>query len=295
MAPIRPLRPIDPCSAEPALRRTAVVRVGEGPHVRLRGMIDTPSARRRPTGTIREASRLSDAVAVALGHGVRAGRKRRRLTQAELAERVGVQQSWISRIELGHGHAVALELWVRIGLVLGQPLAVSFTRPLGEARQPVDAGHLRMQEYLLGLARTTGRVATFELPTRPSDPSRSIDVCVRDARNHVLIVEEAWNTFGDLGSAIRSTHRKIAEAADLAATIDDGLPWRVATVWVVRISATNHALVTRYPEILGGAFPGSSRAWVKALTSDVAPPSGPGVVWFDPAMGRLHEWRRSSR
>lgn len=258
-------------------------------------MIRETSARRRPTETIREAARLADAVAVALGQGVRAGRKRLRLTQAELAERVGVQQSWISRIELGHGRAVPLDLWVRLGISLGQPLAVSFTRRLGEARQPADAGHLDMQEYLLSLARETGRTATFELPTRPSDPSHSIDVCTRDNRHRVLIVEEAWNTFSDLGAAIRATHRKEAEATDLAATIDEGPHYRVAAVWVVRDNAGNRSIIGRYPEIVAAAFPGSSRAWGRALTSGAAPPTKAGLVWYDSATRRIHEWRPSPR
>jgi transcriptional regulator with XRE-family HTH domain len=226
---------------------------------------------------------------------VRSGRTRLGLTQDELADLVGVGQTRISQIELERGGGAPLELWVALSVALRQPLAVAFTRPLGEVRNLVDAGHLAMQEYLLGLARETGRTATFELPTRPSDPSRSIDVCVRDARNRVLIVEEAWNTFGDLGAAIRATHRKVAEAAGLAATIDNGPPFRVATVWVVRASATNRALGGRYPEILGSAFPGSSRAWVRALTAGLAPPGEPGLVWFDPSPRRLHEWRRSSQ
>ena len=299
-------RPVDPCSADCARPFGAPVMVGEDSRVRLPGMIPTataswnqrrtettPSAapRRRPTDAMRESSRLSAAVAGALGHGVKAGRKRLRLTQAELAERVGVHQSWISRIELGRGGSAPLELWVRLGVVLGQPLAATFTRPLGEARQLSDAGHLEMQEYLLGLVRSTGRAATFELPTRPSDPTRSIDVCVRDASNRVLIVEEAWNTFGDLGAAIRSTHRKVAEAADLAATIDEGPPYRVAAVWVVREHAANRAIVARYPEVMHGAFAGPSRAWAQALTSGTAPPALPGLVWYDSSTHRIHEWR----
>lgn len=268
---------------------------GEGPDVRLLGMSPTTSTRRRPSETTRQSARLSEAVAAALGVSVRNGRKRLRLTQAGLAARVCVQQSWISRIELGHGGPVPLSLWIAIGVALGQPLAVSFSRPLGEEREPVDAGHLALQEHLLGMARATGRSATFELPTRPSDPSRSIDVCVRDARQRVLIIEEVWNTFGDVGAAIRATHRKMAEATDLAATVDDGPPFRVATVWVVRATANNRTLVRRYPEILGGAFPGTSRGWVDALTSGIAPPVEPGLVWFDPAVGRLYEWRRQPR
>lgn len=151
-----------------------------------------------------------------------------------------------------------------------------------------------MQEYLLALARSTGRTGAFELPTRPLDPRHSIDVCVRDRRARVLFIEEAWNTFGDLGAALRSTRRKEAEATDLAATIDDGPPFRVASVWVVRASATNRATLGRYPEIVRSAFPASSRGWVLALTSAAAPPVQPGLVWYDPATRRLHEWRAAS-
>jgi hypothetical protein len=149
-----------------------------------------------------------------------------------------------------------------------------------------------MQERLLALARATGRTASLELPTRPADPRHSIDVCVRDSRNRLLVVQEAWNTFGDIGAAIRSTNRKVAEAQDLAATIDDGPPFRVASVWVVRSNATNRALVARYPEMFRSAFPGSSRRWAAALRTGSAPPNAPGLVWLDPAIGRITEWRR---
>jgi transcriptional regulator with XRE-family HTH domain len=255
----------------------------------------TPTARRRPTDTIREADRLTRGMAEALGIAVKAGRTRLRLSQAELAARVGVHQSWISRIELGQGEGVPLELWVALGVALGRPLAMTFSRPLGELRGPADAGHLSMQERLLALARATGRAVTFELPTRPADPSRSIDVCVRDARHRVLLIEEAWNTFGDLGAAARSTNRKVAESADLAATFDDGPPYRVAAVWVVRPSTTNRALLGRYPAIFKAACPGSSRTWARALVSDVAPPREPGLVRLDPASGRITEWRPTTR
>jgi transcriptional regulator with XRE-family HTH domain len=253
-----------------------------------------PSSRRRHTDTIREAQRLSHSIVDSLGKVVRDRRVRLRLTQAELAARVGVHQSWISRIEIGGGSGVSLEIWIALGVALGRPLAVSFSRALGEPREPADAGHLAMQERLLTLARTTGRTASFELPTRPADPSRSIDVCVRDSRHRVLIIEEAWNTFGDVGAATRSTARKRAEAADLAATVDDGPPYRVASVWVIRPSASNRRLLARFPSIFGAACPGPSRGWTRALTSAEDPPAEPGLVWLDPLSGRITEWRRRS-
>ena len=257
-------------------------------------MSRSTSTRERPSELAREAARLSATIAGSLGQRVRSGRKRMRITERELSDRVGVDQTRISQIELGRGEGAPLSLWIAIGLALDQPFAVSFTRPLGETRHPADAGHLEMQERLLTLARSTGRTATFELPTRPADPSMSIDVCVRDSRNRVLIIEEAWNTFGDVGAAARSTARKCAEAADLAATIDDGPPYRVASVWVIRPSAGNRSLLARFPSVFTAACPGPSRGWIRALTSNDVPPSAPGLVWLDPLSGRMTEWRRRS-
>ena len=256
-------------------------------------MFPATSTRRRPSDSEREAARLTQALALALGETVRAARVRIGLTQAQLAARVGVRQAWISRIELGHGVRVPLHLWVALGVALGRPLAISFTRPLGEPREPTDAGHLAMQERLLELARATGRTGTFELPTRPADPRYSIDVGVRDPRHRVLLVQETWNTFGDLGAAVRSRNRKAAESTDLAATLGDGLPYRVASVWIVRSSAANRALVSRFPQIFRSAFPGSSRAWARALQAGSPPPLEPGLVWMDPTTGRISEWRRA--
>ena len=109
----------------------------------------------------------------------------------------------LSQIERGEGAGTPLRAWVALGIALERPLAVSFSRPLDAPRGTVDAGHLEIQEHVLGLARATGRHGTFELPTRPTDPSRWTDVGIRDERHRVLIQTECWNTFGDLGAAPR--------------------------------------------------------------------------------------------
>ncbi|MGP1675106.1 MAG: hypothetical protein ACTS8Z_07830, partial [Candidatus Limnocylindrales bacterium] len=123
--------------------------------------------------------------------------------------------------------------------------------------------------------------------SRPIDPARSTDVGIRDSGHHVRILAECWNTFGDLGAAVRATNRKTAEAA---------ATWpqeRIATVWIVSASATNRRLLARYPHILAAAFPGSSQRWVRALAGGAAPPTEPGLVWFDPSTGRLTAHRRA--
>jgi len=218
------------------------------------------------------------------------------MTQRVAADRVGISQTAWSRIERGEGLGAPLKTWIALGIALERPLAVAFSRPLGEPRGPADAGHLEIQEHVLGLARATGRQGTFELPTRPADPARSTDVGIRDDPHRVLIQTECWNTFGDLGAAIRATNRKAVEAAAhaIATTVGEAEPYRVATVWVVRASAANRALIATYPHIVEAAFPGSSRRWVAALSQGTEPPLDPGLIWVDPATCRLIEHRRAT-
>ena len=228
------------------------------------------------------------AIAATLGGKVRAARRARHLTLVGLARRVGVSPTRLSEIERGLGARAPLETWIALGIALERPLAIDLSRPLGSTRSTADAGHLEIQETILRLARATGHLGTFELPTRPIDPSRSTDVGLRDPRHRTRILAECWNTFGDLGAATRATHRKEHEAR---------LTWpgdRIATVWVIRSSATNRAILDRYPLILEAAFPGSSRLWVAALTEGTQPPDEPGIVWFDPAAGSLRERRRAT-
>jgi transcriptional regulator with XRE-family HTH domain len=241
-------------------------------------------------------AREAQALAATLGGSVRAARIARHMTLERLAGGVGLSRARLSQIERGGGSGTPLQTWIAIGIALDRPLAVSFTRPVGEPREPVDAGHLEIQEHILGLARATGRHGAFELPTRPTDPARSTDVGIRDDRHRALIQVECWNTFGDLGAAIRATNRKAAEAAThaIATTAGDAEPYRVATVWVVRATAGNRALLARYPHIVESAFPSSSRRWVAALTLGEPPPTAPGIVWYDPGTHRVTEFRRAT-
>ena len=246
--------------------------------------------RERLTDEAIEARRRTTSIVDGLGRDVRRGRRRSRLTQAQLAERVGVHQTWISEIELGRGAGVPLSLWVRLGVVLGQPLAASFSKTLDPGATLADAGHLDIQEALAAMAVATGRSVTIEQPSRRDSPSHATDVAIHDDAYQVLILAEAWNTFGDLGAAIRSTTRKLAEATESERTPGD----RVATVWVVRASAANRSVVARYPNLLATTFDGSSRAWVRCLAEGGPVPDRPGLVWFDGATRQLTAWYRST-
>ena len=194
----------------------------------------------------------------------------------------------ISRIEHGEG-PTAVETLERIGLALGAPLNLGFGRdPRAEV---ADAGHLAMQELVLRLGRGCGYTGGFELPTKPAEPWRSIDVVLAGAAELRMICVECWNTIGDIGAAVRASVRKAAELDALAAgRFGEGM--RVGLVWVVRATRRNRGLVARYPEVFASAFAGSSRGWVATLMEGAAPPNDPGLVWCDLRATRLFAWRR---
>lgn len=236
------------------------------------------------------AAQANRAQLARLGAELRESRRRRRLTQAALGARASVTQSTVSQAERGFGGSLSLDVWQRLFAALGRRLVIEAGRdPITE---PMDAGHLRIQELVLGLGRRAGYRGTFELPTRPIDPSRSSDVCLRsDARRRLPLIE-CWNTISDIGAAARSTNRKLVEGADLAIVMGGGRPYDVAGCWVVRATARNRLLIRRYPEVFAARFAGSSEGWARALGTDSAPPSEPGLIWCDADATRVFAWRR---
>ena len=240
------------------------------------------------------AQRAQQAAAQA-GRDVRASRRRRRLTQRVLAERIGVDRAYVARIEAGRAAGAPFEIWYALGEALGRQFKAEFLRD--RLDEPADAGHLAIQELVLRLAGPAGYQGGFELATRPSDPARSIDVPLRDRRNRRLVIVECWNSFGDLGSAARSSNRKIAEAEALAGALaGDGPPYAIGLCWVVRDTARNRELMARYEHIFAARFPGSSAGWARALTQGGPLPAEPGLVWCDVSATRLFARRgRPSR
>jgi transcriptional regulator with XRE-family HTH domain len=237
-----------------------------------------------------EAERRVGELKRRIGGDVVAMRRRRSWTQDRLAERAGVDRLVVSRVERGVV-SLDVELLERLAIALQVPLNVGFAR---DPRTDVaDAGHLAMQELVLRLGRANGYVGGFELPTKPAEPWRSIDVVLSHEARHRVICVECWNTIGDIGAAVRASSRKAAEAEALAAGTlgEDG---RAGLAWVVRSTARNRALLARYPQVFASRFPASSQRWVAALTQGQEPPEQPGLVWCDVAATRLFAWRRAS-
>jgi transcriptional regulator with XRE-family HTH domain len=226
------------------------------------------------------------------GRELEMSRRRRHLTQAALAARVGVSRSRLADMERGKGDGVPVRIWFALGEALGRPFRAEFVRDTRD--EPADSGHLAIQELVLGVTRPVGYEGRFELATRPMDPGRSTDVALMDRRRRRMVLVECWNTLGDLSAAARSSDRKRAEAAALATTLaGNGHEYDVGVCWVVRDTARNRHLLARYPHIVEARFPASSAAWARALTAGGPLPPQPGLIWCEVRSTRLFARRRA--
>ena len=208
------------------------------------------------------------------------------LRQVDVAERAGVTQSWVSRMERGHGGTASLETWAAAAEAASVRL-VTFLEAIPGADRPRDYEHLKRQQLIIELARRGGWTAIPEA-TLERDRGRifprSVDVRLRRVVTTERAVVEIWDYFDDVGAAIRSFERKLADSGHDEPTGDAA----VGGLFVVRGTRRNRQLVAEFQSLFAARFPGPSTAWLRALTDPEAPmPGEPALAWTDVAGTRL--------
>jgi transcriptional regulator with XRE-family HTH domain len=243
---------------------------------------------RRPSRAVQAADHDREMLAT-FGRNVRESRLHARLTQRQLAANGGVSASALRRVERGASANISVDTLQRIGFALDRPVTVQLSRGIVE---PIDAGHLAIQELVVRLVGTAGYRPRVELPSVRHGTWRSSDVAAMRAADHSLLGIECWNTIGDLGAGFRNSDRKRRDLEELAAATWGPGDHHVGICWVIRATRTNRELVARYPMLIASRFPGSSAAWVQVLAEGAAPPVGDGLVWSDVGAMRIYAWRR---
>jgi transcriptional regulator with XRE-family HTH domain len=226
------------------------------------------------------ADRWADDLARELGKALRLARLHRGLTQRQAADQAGISPSMWSHLETARDGRTTLATVNRAGLALGSRLRAYMTEA-SAADQPRDAAHLRAQELIIRTALGGGwRALPEALIDREARSSRAADVLLRRGSDYALV--DVWDWFDDVGAAGRSLSRRLdaVERHAIARMVgDDPLP-TASGCWVVRATRRNRGLVSDHRHFFQALLPGSSAAWLAALSSPTAAmPPEPALVW----------------
>jgi transcriptional regulator with XRE-family HTH domain len=234
-----------------------------------------PDRTRRRAGAARLAGRdRSRHLAKRIGVGLRESRIAIRLTQSQAADRAGVSQQHWSVLERGLGMATSLETLAACAAAVDLQLA-AFLEARPGADLPRDIAHLRGQAMILQVAGAGGWRGAVERPIDPQAPrSRSIDVELRRPTRHETAIVELVDLVADAGQDMRGLTDKVS--AVRRERPDD----RVAGVLAVRATRRNRALLAELAPVIDARFPGSSAAWLAALSEPEVPmPHEDGFLW----------------
>lgn len=250
-----------------------------------------PDRSRRRAGTSRRTGRRrSTDAARRLGVALREARQTAGLRQVDVADRAGVSQAWVSRMERGLGRTASLETWASVAAAVHQQL-VAFLEHAPGADRPRDYEHLKRQQLVIEAAMQGGWRATPELAIDPAwTHSRSVDVLLERPSSRESIVVEIWDFFDDVGAAVRGLDGKVAALVRMHQQqgAAGGDAWAVGGLFVVRGTRRNRALIQEFHTLFASRFPAAGGDWLAALRDPTRRlPSGNALLWTDVPGRRL--------
>lgn len=205
-----------------------------------------------------------------VGSVLRAVRRRRRITQQQLAVAAGMSQATVSRLERGHIQALSLSAIRRVTGVLEVRLELVPRWRGADLGRLLDATHADLVEIVLQRLRSAGWAAVPEATFSVFGERGSIDVLAWHAGRRSLLVIEVKSTIVEIHDLLAGVDRK----RRLAHGIARERGWRPdhVSVWlVVRDDRTNRRRLARYRSSLRAAFPLDGRAVRTWLSEPAAP------------------------
>ncbi len=232
-------------------------------------------------------------VAVTFARSCRDQRRRLRLTQDELGQRVGVTRGHIANIELGRSDP-SLELMERIATALDLEIDLVARPPIvvGAERQR-DLVHARCSGYADRRFRGLGWLTAREVEIVQGRWHGWIDLLALDPGTGVLIVVEIKTQIADVGALERQVGWYERSAFRVARA--NGWQPRRVVAWVLALASEEvEATLRSNRELLAGAFPARARQMRGLLERVDEPVAGRGLALIDPTI-RRSAWLLPSR
>lgn len=218
--------------------------------------------------------RLSRDLRLAVGGEIRRVRIDAGLTQRRLAGLAEIDHGFLSLIERGLREP-SLAVLVSIATALGGTISVRLHPGTGpRIMDPIQA---RIVEALVRILDSRW-IPMLEVPVYR--PSRGvIDLVVHDRAAAVLVAVEVHSELRRLEQQVRWLNEKAdaLPSADFWRFVDP--PARIERVLVLRSTAANRQVASRFAATLATAYPARSADAYDALTSSDGPWPGSGLIW----------------
>jgi transcriptional regulator with XRE-family HTH domain len=217
---------------------------------------------------------------VRLGRSLRALRRRRGLTQAQLGAAAGFSREVVSRLERGDAGSIRIDMLVGAAAVLGARVDVHLRWQGDRLDRLLDAAHAALVGRAVEVLAAAGWEARVEVTFSRYGERGSIDVLAR---------HEPTATVPDLQGMLASLDRK----ARLAAWVADQLDWGdVATIGrllVLPDRRTSYRRLAEHRSILTAALPDrgwSVRRWIRSPGAPGERPLAGILLLPDPRLER---------
>jgi transcriptional regulator with XRE-family HTH domain len=219
---------------------------------------------------------------VRFGLGVRALRRRRGMTQRQVAMRGGCSRTVIWRIERGNADRVAVHTLAEVAGALGARIDLRLLWHGEGLDRLLDARHARLVEIVLALLDSNGWDTATEVSFNIRGERGSIDVLAYHPPTRCVLVVEVKSVVPDIQAMLHGLDRK----GRLAPAIAAGRSWAVASVTKMLVlpeDRTARRRIQTHAATIRAALPARTvavRAWIRA---PVAPGPGHGVLFLSDA------------
>lgn len=204
---------------------------------------------------------------VAIGRNLAALRRRGRLRQRDLGDRVGISQSAVSRAEAGDLRAVSLPTLQKLFGEVGGELVLNVRWRGGELDRLMDRAHTGLVEMVARRLTRFGWDVHVEVSFSEYGERGSIDILAWDPVERIALVVEVKS---ELASVEETLRRHDAKARLAAKVVRDRLgvtPAVVARLLVLPDASTARRRLAEHAETFARAYPRRGRvvgAWLRS-------------------------------
>lgn len=218
-----------------------------------------------------------------VGRLVRAARIKKRWRQSDVEAACGIDQTTVSRIEIGRLDGVTLRSIRTVANCVGVRLELQPRMTAAEVTRLLDAGHARLADSVVALLRAGGWTVIVEYTFSHYGERGSVDIVAWRAATRALLIVEIKTRLLDVQELLSTLDRKCRLVPQLLAQERGWIPTVVGRVVVVEDAAAARRVVRSHAATFDVALP--ARAW--RVRSWIADPQGAlAGIWFQSSTPR---------